>query len=412
MARKWLPWAGIGIIVTVYVALTLLVYLNHPNGAGDFDYYWRGVQRIVHHVPLYENLSSEDYVGPLLQIQATALLIGLFDHQTAKLIWFFANIAILLVTLWILTRYLQTQRNRWLLWVGTILFVPTYASLWLGQITIILFALTVGGWASYRSGKPILTGVLLSVAIWTKFYPALFVVYFLWKREWQVMASAIVTGILLIVVQIVLSDLHTFVYYFTNILPNLFAEGQPALNYANQSILGFVQKIFSISPQVIPIIVSPLLMTITRIGLSLGIVGIAAYLSRKPMRQTPLNQFDLEYSQIILIALLLGSTLGIHGMLSVIVAYTVLGQEYWGIRNRLRKRVRWLCMLSFFLINLQLFINIGYLQPPSTTTLPALVLSLAFFGMMLLWGITSYTLARQTARERRQQEMAFAFKEA
>jgi hypothetical protein len=181
------------------------------------------------------------------------------------------------------------------------------------------------------------------------------------------------------------------------VLPVLAAEGQPALNHSNNAVLGFAQKLFSESPQIIPLVISPALVMLTRWGLTFALVGITLYLISRPARiaQTSSEKFDLEYAAVLLVALLSGSTLGIHGMLSVLLVYVILFRSRYGLSLSARRWFKLLAATSALFINLHLFIILGYLQPPSANTLPALALSLPFFGMILLWGMTAYLLFKQ-----------------
>jgi hypothetical protein len=398
--RYYLPWVLIGLLWLVFLAVALLIYTTHPNGAGDYGYYYRGVSRILDGRPLYADLQSSDYVGPPLQVQLMTPLVAVArDERTSARLWFALNIVLLTGTLALLSRFITRRHHRLILWAVTPLFAPTLMSFWMGQITIVLLAATAGAWAAYRTGRPRLAGVLLALAVWTKFYPGLLVLYFLWKREWRVVFSAAVTTLLAIIFQMAVSGADTFVYYLLNVLPNLTAEGQPALNHSNNAILGFAQKLFSESPQIIPLLVSPALVTLTRFGLLFGLGGLTLYLISRPaaMSRTPAEKFDLEYAAVLLVALLAGSTLGIHGMLSALLVYIVLFRERYGLSPRQRTRLKMLSLVSALLINLHMPIILGYLQPPSDNTLPALALALPFFGMMLIWGLVMWLLSRQRA---------------
>lgn len=399
--RSYLPWVLIGLLWLIFLALALLIYTTHPNGAGDFGYYYQGIQRILDGRPLYADLQSSDYVGPPLQIQLMAPLVAVArDEGTSARLWFALNVVLLAGTLALLSRFITRRHHRMILWVVTPLFAPALMSLWLGQITIVLLAATVGAWAAYRTGRPRLAGVLLALAVWTKFYPGLLVLYFLWKREWRVVFGAAVTTLLAIIFQMAVSGVDAFVYYILNVLPNLTADGQPVLNHSNNAILGFAQKMFSESPQIIPLLVSPALVTLTRFGLLFGLGGVTLYLISRPttaLSRTPAEKFDLEYAAVLLVALLAGSTLGVHGMLSALLVYVVLFYERHGLSPRQRTRLKLLSLVSALLINLHMPIILGYLQPPSDNTLPAPALALPFFGMVLLWGMVVWLLSRQRA---------------
>jgi hypothetical protein len=198
----------------------------------------------------------------------------------------------------------------------------------------------------------------------------------------------------LTVFQVTLSGVDTFVTYFRDVLPALATEGQPSLNHSNSSVLGFAQRLFSQNQNVIPLVESPALLALTRYGLSALLFGVMVYLISRPiaLAKTPLEKFDLEYALVMIVALLLGSTLALHGIASLLLAYFVL------LKNAQRRQRRFYVMaifLSAALISMHLIIILGYLQPPSSRELPALALSMPFFGILLAWGLLVRMLVMQ-----------------
>lgn len=382
----------------LYIAFTFLVYNRSPVGAGDFSYYYRGAVRLLNGTHLYTNLNARDYVGPMLVVQFIApLASGRTLRETANL-WYFINIFALLVSLWMLGTQLSIERRRLRLglWLVPLIFIATFQSLWLGQITIILLLTTIAVWAAYRRGLPILSGIILAFSVWTKFYPGLLIIYFAWKREWRVLLGVALGMVLSIGLQILSAGWDVFIYYYINVLPNLVVEGQPNLNHSNNSVLGFAQKMFSPSPQIIPVLNSELLVNLTRYGLTALLAGSILYLTIRPWQRlsdTPTEVFDLEYALVLTVALLLGSTLGLHGTLSMLLPLFILWKLPFPPQTRLR--VLLLTILAVVLVNTHWMIILGYLQPPSDQVLPALLLSLPFFGMMIFWGLLVWGLWRQ-----------------
>jgi hypothetical protein len=393
---KRLGWGLVAALWIAYLTMMIHIYTTHVIGAGDYSYYFRGAERLLNGVDLYTNLDSRSYVGPPLIAQIVAPIISLSggDFTRSSLTWLGLNVAALLGSLALLSRYLATPGQRMLLWLGTPLFISTFHSLWIGQITPILLALTVGAWVAYKENRPVWTGILLAVAVWTKFYPGLFLLYFLWKRAWRVVISAGVTTVVVVLWQMSIGP-AAFIGYFTDILPELGVQGQPQLSHSNNSVLGFAQGLFSANPQVIPLIESPALLTLTRWSLTLLMLGTLVYLTaRRGMKDTQPRQFDLEYALVTVTALLLGSTLGTHGMLSVLLVYVIIIRS---LSSRAQRRVYALrILLSALLISVHLLVILSVLKPPSENELPALALSTPFFGMLIAWGMV-VALARQSA---------------
>jgi hypothetical protein len=385
---RWRFWLPVMLLWLVYLAVVLLIYTHHPNGAGDFAYYYRGAVRLNQGRDLYGDLAPNDYIGPPLLVQVIAPVAAAADLRAASLVWFAANVAALFGTLALLDRYVTGPRSRLLLWIAPVFFVPTLMSFWHGQATVILCLLTVGAWAAIKEDKPVLAGVLLAVGAWIKFYPGLLILYFLWKRAWRVVIGALAAGVLLGLVQMVGVGPQVFFGYFTDVLPGLLAEGQPHLSHSNQSVLGFALRLFADVPQVVPLAVSPALFNLTRLGLMLALLGGTLWLISRPiwLTETPRRKFDLEYALVLIDALLLGSTLWLAGMFSLLLVYVALLRE---APRRSRRRLALWCVLTFALIALHLFLGLGILRPPSENTLPGLALSTPFFGVLILWGLVA-----------------------
>jgi hypothetical protein len=377
-------WFVLGFIWAGYIALAFAIYNTHPQGAGDFDAYISAARRLVEAQPLY--IGDNWYIYPPLLAQMLAPLAAMMDNRAAANLWFVVSVAALLVALWGIARAFPPAGST--LWSGTLIFIPVFLSLWLGQVTPVMFALIVGAWFAYRNGSPRIAGVLLALVIWFKFYPALLLVYFAYRRAWDVVVSAIVATVALVALQIALGGWETFVGYFTEVLPPLAAEGKARQLYANQSLLGFAQRMFLPSPQTIPLVASPLLQQGSYLVLTALVVGGTALALLRSERQSdlPAGRFDLEYALVLQTALLLGSILWDHGMLPLLLPYAIL------LHHRRDVRTPLLCLLSALLIGAHLFIMLGVLKPPSQNTLPALALSLPFFGALLVWAMTALAL--------------------
>ncbi len=392
-----LPWLIVTLWWGLYLVLLFPIYTSHPNGAGDFGWTWRGAERVIHNIPLYENMTSQDYNYPPLLAQLVSPVVARFDRQTTNIIWYGFNSLLFFVTLGLLTRYIPDKRSRLIFWLAPAAFMPVYMSLFLGQSTFIQTILIAGAWMAYKDKKPAITGALLAGAVWTKFYPGLLLIYFVWKREWRVTISGLISTVFLVVFQIAVSGFDAFRDYFVEVLPDLAVHGQPELNHSNHSIVAFAEKLFSVSPQIDPLLISPALMHLTRFGLTIAIMGLLLYLSSRPasLQKTPPDQFDLEYALTLLSALLIGSTLGVHAMLPTLLVLFVLFRSRYGLSAVSRTRLKLITLLAVILINVHWFIIWGYVMPPSEAQLPALVLSLPFFGMLLLWGMVAYLLYKQ-----------------
>lgn len=385
------PWVLTGLLWLFYLIFTWNAYRYGAFGGGDFAAYYGDVQSWLNGGDLYGSLARDGYIYPPLFAQALAGIVRVAGgYYPSAAIWFGINIVLLFTTLGLLARHLATQRQRLLLWLGALCFIPVFDALWVGQITILITALIVGAWAAYKAERPLVTGVLLGIAVWTKFYPALFLVYFLWKRDWRVIGAAAATTGVVVGIQL-LGGVDLFVHYFTEVLPQLTTIGKPHHNHLNNSLLAFAQRLFSSSnPYALPLVESPLLVALTRYGITALLLGSLLWLTTRPAAKDTLPaQFDLEYALVALTALLLGSILFIHGLVLLLLVYVLVVRS--AAPSQTRRLALWL-LVSALLVSLQLFVVHGYLSPPSDKSLPALALSAPFFGIMLVWAIAAFRL--------------------
>lgn len=389
--RRYFPFLIVLPLLLLYVGFLLWLYPRHPDSASDFNIYYRGATRLLQGEPLYENLASNDYVGPSFLVQLIAPLVALTDYSTARTIWMLLSFAASVAATALIATLLPTRAAQIGLWVLSLLLFPTFLALWMGQVAVILFFLLIAAWWAYRSGQRAWCGMLLGIAIWTKFFPALIVVYFLWKREGRVVLWAVIASIAAVVFQIAGTGFDTFVDYYTRVLPQLASEGQPEFAWANHSVLGFAQKTFILTPNSVPLVESDFLVQITRWSLTLGMLGALFFLTFKLMRQTSTQRFDVEYALVLCTALLLGSTLGYYGIQAALLAYAILWRQS---RNHLYISL-WF-VVSLLMINFNLMLTLGDIRMGgSTSGLPWYVLSTPFLSFMLLW----VWLARLQRRE-------------
>jgi hypothetical protein len=111
-----------------------------------------------------------------------------------------------------------------------------------GQLNVVVMAGVVAAWSAYRAGRPALAGLSLGAAFALKPIPGLFFLYFLWKRQWRLLAAAVGVFALLNLVGLVLAGVDGFRLYATVNYPDHAAlwPGYPD----NASIRGFFTRLF------------------------------------------------------------------------------------------------------------------------------------------------------------------------
>ena len=376
--RRALLWIGIAALWIAFVALAWFMSQQSSAGLADFRVYYDAAHLLGSGKPLYEGIEGMGYLYPPLMAQLLMPVALNASFQTTYAIWFVVNVALLIATVALLSR--QTRRPLWL-WLVAPLFMPALQAIAIGQVTILLLALFAGAWLAVEREQRDLAGVLLALATWIKVFPAFVIVYFIWRRDWRVVRGALIGGVAFGILQIVISGLTPMIDML-DVLFSLSSSGQDRLVAVNASLLGFTSQLFQAHYNVTSLIVSPLLYTISRVALTLLLVGALLYLSRP--RRAP--DFDLEYALAVITALLLSPTLFPTSMPPVLLTYFLL------VRRRPTRRMIWFCTLAIVSLSIFWLYVLGY---DNDWRVNGLLLSFGFYILLITWGVNVYQLQRK-----------------
>lgn len=370
-------------IQSVMNAQTYILDLGY--GFSAFDVYYQGAISLTEGQSLYAGTTGWIYLYPPLTAQVLIPVVYLADYDVAAFLWLIVNIVALAGVVKVLSAYVPKPMRRWM-WVLPLVFVPIGQAIYIGQVTVIMLALLTWTWVAVQRGNRGLAGALLALACWIKVFPALLVVYFLWKRDWRVIRGVIIAGFGLAGLQILISGPELFFEFF-GVLFQLTTGGQPEATYENNSIFAFASRLFQENIRVYPLVVNETLYTLTRVGLLLivfGAAGIAIWRSgAKTTVETPSWRFDIEYALVLLTILLFGSTLWISGMPPLLLIFVLIWRHQAMFRNQ--RLIRW--MLGFSFAAICLYIPMMAVFMADGQRMHALPLSLGFFGVMALWAL-------------------------
>ena len=384
---KWLgmmpmlPWFVISILWVVFIGLNYVYATHTDSGLNAFLAYYQGAEALLNNAPLYNGLDGWIYLYPPLFAQMLMPIATLDNYDVAVLLWYVINVALLMGTLFSLSRYVPPARAK-LLWIAPIVFLPFWQALYLGQVTTIMLALLTFAWICMREDRAVIAGMLLALASWIKVFPAILILYFIFKRDWRVLRGVVLLGTVLAIAQVLISG-PDIMFEFFDILLSLTAGGQPEATYENLSILAFVSRLFQHNDKVIPIFVDDNLFTIIRWGITAFIIGIsviAIWYSGASTKAKQINwRFDIEYSLMIMTILLFGGTLWISGLPPLLLLYVLLLRNVDKFHSPFWMKA--MGVLSFMLITtyqpLILILMKEYLD--------VITLSLGFFGVLILW---------------------------
>jgi hypothetical protein len=124
-----------------------------------------------------------------------------------------------------------------------------------GNVNLFILFLVMASLTAFRTRRDLLAGVLLALAISCKVTPALFLPYFVWKRQWRVL-SGFVVGMFLFLYPGFLPMLRLgwednerqLVSWFEVMVRPFVLEGKVTSEHINQSLPGLVFRLLTDSP--------------------------------------------------------------------------------------------------------------------------------------------------------------------
>ncbi|HEX3148771.1 MAG TPA: glycosyltransferase family 87 protein, partial [Gemmataceae bacterium] len=146
-----------------------------------------------------KNIHAEhNYPNPpiLPQLLTPIFKIIQFDPVAGALTWFFLKLGMAIICIIWSFRLVTADGQPMPEWAKAIAVAAAIntiiGDLKHGNVNIFILFLVMSVLYSYSRGKDYLSGLMLALAIASKVTPALFLVYFAWKRSWQVLIGAAV----------------------------------------------------------------------------------------------------------------------------------------------------------------------------------------------------------------------------
>ncbi len=188
----------------------------------DFDIYCRWSKHIQSGYPYLLNQQSPQhpcfYYPPFWGIVIAPFTW--ISYQTARLIWFGFNILCLLVFVSLLWKWDQTEnpqhnfQHRFVIIILLLNFTPLYESLRHGQANILILLLLTAVLWFYKEKKYTYAGILLGLAAMIKILPLILLAYWLWKKQWKLAGTALVTVFVLGFITLPLTGFASYTKFF------------------------------------------------------------------------------------------------------------------------------------------------------------------------------------------------------
>jgi len=266
----WSERAFLAILVFVFVITGFVPGWRHLNS--DFpNYYliarlyregyplervyeWTWLQRQKDHRGIDQPLVS--FIPSTLPSALMVMPWSSLPPLAAKRWWLVTNLGMLLLTGALLTMIttLNSRRIALLMFLATI---PLRDSFLYGQMHIwVLFLFTFAAYLYFRDSF-FLSGIVLAIAATMKIYPALFLIFFVFKKQWRA-ALGLVAGLSsAAVISIYLFGRNACLLYMQEILPRaLRGETIDPYNVAWNSLTALLRRLLIAEPELNPTPVS------------------------------------------------------------------------------------------------------------------------------------------------------------
>ena len=216
-----------------------------------------------------ENIHAKyNYPNPPIMAQLLWPIseLATFNPLAGALTWYYLKVVLALLCFVWAFRLVETPDFQIPVW-GKILGValairPILGDLSHGNINIFILFLVTGCLYSFARGRDLLAGALLALAIACKVTPALFVIYFLWKRSFRVLAGTaiglalfffVIPSLFFAIQEGSLSggwnrNLDSLVSWFNGMIVPYLVHGVVTPEKENQSLPGVLTRLLTHSP--------------------------------------------------------------------------------------------------------------------------------------------------------------------
>ena len=179
------------------VASLSYAVVTAPNVGIDLRFFQEGAREWVDGVFQIGEGVIGVYTPFLLPLLAP---IAFLSFETLVVVWIVLNIAATMLSLHFVVKLWGSEwptRKRLLLAAFFIAFAPFRVTLRNGQICLMVMALLLGALLARKRNKNFLAGALLGLSLckYTLTFP--FFLYFIWRREWRVVSTALLVALAL-----------------------------------------------------------------------------------------------------------------------------------------------------------------------------------------------------------------------
>jgi Glycosyltransferase family 87 len=251
----------------------------------------------------------------------------LFQFPVARWAYTVESVALYVASLLLVWHALKRLTPHVLHWVFPVLlfalFPPTRSSLGLGQSDItIFFLMTLLLWA-YTRDRRLIAGIAAGIATLTKLIPGLLILYWVWKREWQLAIYSLATAVAIVLATLPFVGLPVWIQFLTQVFPAL-STGTAYAN--NQTLPGLINRLmlsprFSMGLQSAPDL--PIVRVVTSVAEAI-VLAITLWFTRGRLESRRSLRFALEFSAWLVAMLVISPIAWDHYFTWLLLPITVI----------------------------------------------------------------------------------------
>ena len=216
----------------------------------DRAYEWTWFQRQKDHLGIDQALVGFAPHPPLCALPFIPLA-GM-EALNAKRVWLVCNLGLLALIFWVLR---PETKLSWLhvILISLLCIAPLRANLLDGQYYILILLLICAAYHALRENHSLSSGLLLAVGAGLKLFPGLFLILFLWKRNWRAATGLILGFLALTAISIGVFGWNVHQVYVTEVLPRAL-RGELLAPYSSRwsALTPLWHRLFLFEPELNP----------------------------------------------------------------------------------------------------------------------------------------------------------------
>lgn len=348
-------------------------------GYPDYQVHYFGAQHLVQRENPYQaddNYFTSQVYPPFDMVFFIPL--SFFPYEFSSKIWIIISLIAIFASIYLLNiiekETIFSQRN---LFLASLVFLsfPVKFSLGMGQINpiIVLFTTLLLFYLHKKENSK--AGIVFAFPLMLKFFPLLFVPYFLFLKKWKVLFSLAFSILILFLISLFFVSFQTYVYFFQVVLPDLLASWKG--DYYNQALTGVLMRgIPDVQARQLLRIVIPILLV--------SITAVVLVLQRKRTQKI----INLELSSLIVLSLLINNFSWQHHFILLLVPFYCI---FYAIKNDMKNKKLYAILTVCYLL-----VAINVKDPKN---IPIFFQSHVFWGTLLLWCMNMYLLMGRKSRQ-------------